>query len=146
MFSTHRLAACLLLCGMFVPALVTAAPVEPPALAGIPVDFILFALTLAGIALFHHYTLPIAVTGLVVISLFKIVASPFNEGSGISGWIAHLGNKWVMLSNLLGLLLGFALLSKHLVQGWYPQPKHEAPRSAKAPGLQMVATDVRPRR
>ena len=36
--------------------------VEPPALAGIPIDFILFALTLIGIALFHRHTLPIAVT------------------------------------------------------------------------------------
>ena len=27
--------------------------------------------------------------------------------------IAHLGHEWVLLANLLGLLLGFALLSKH---------------------------------
>jgi len=27
---------------------------------GIPVDFILFALTLLGVALFHRYTLPVA--------------------------------------------------------------------------------------
>ena len=53
------------------------APVEPPALAGIPVDFILFAVTLVGIALFHHYTLPIAVGGLIVVSLWKIGFSPF---------------------------------------------------------------------
>ncbi len=30
----------------------------------IPVEFILFALTLLGVALFHHYTLQVALTGL----------------------------------------------------------------------------------
>ena len=98
---------------------------EPPALAGIPVDFILFALTLVGIALLHHHTLPIAVGGLIVISLWKIGFSPFPEGPGIAGWVLHLGHEWVMLTNLLGLLLGFALLSKHFeasrVPEWLPR-------------------------
>ncbi len=80
---------------------------------GIPIDFILFALTLAGVALFHRHTLAIAVGGLIVISLFKITASPFPEGPGLDGWLAHLVHGWVLLTNLLGLLLGFALLSKH---------------------------------
>ena len=103
----------LLLLGLLFPTLAIAAPVEPPAIAGIPIDFILFALTLVGVALFHHHTLPIAVTGLVVISIFKITASPFPEGPGVAGWVAHLAHEWVLLTNLLGLLLGFALLSKH---------------------------------
>jgi len=68
---------------------------------------------LAGIALFHRHTLAIAVSGLAVISLFKIALSPFTEGPGFGGWISHLGHEWVLLANLLGLLLGFALLSKH---------------------------------
>jgi Na+/H+ antiporter NhaD/arsenite permease-like protein len=93
--------------------------------AGIPVDFILFALTLAGIAFFHHFTLPIALVGLAVISLFKIMFSPFAEGAGIGGWIDHFGHEWVLLANLLGLLLGFALLSKHFeasrVPDWLPK-------------------------
>jgi Na+/H+ antiporter NhaD/arsenite permease-like protein len=96
-----------------VPAAAWAAGTEPPALGGVPIDFILFALTLIGVALFHRHTLAIAVSGLVVISLFKIAASPFPEGPGVMGWISHLGHEWVLLTNLLGLLLGFALLSKH---------------------------------
>ena len=111
-----------------LPLLAAAAamtPVEPPALAGIPVDFILFALTLVGIALLHRHTLPIAVSGLIVISLWKIGFSPFPEGDGVPGWIRHLGHEWVMLANLLGLLLGFALLSKHFeasrVPEWLPR-------------------------
>ena len=114
---------CCLLLSMATPA--AAAPVEPPALAGIPVDFILFALALIGIALFHHHTLPIAVGGLAVISLWKIGFSPFLEGPGVPGWVTHLGHEWVMLTNLLGLLLGFALLSKHFeasrVPEWLPR-------------------------
>ena len=31
---------------------------------GVPVDFMLFGLTLAGVALFHHHTLQVALTGL----------------------------------------------------------------------------------
>ena len=40
---------------------------EPLYLLGIPVDFILFALTLLGVALFHHHTLQVALTGLAAI-------------------------------------------------------------------------------
>ena len=98
---------------------------EPPALGRIPIDFILFALTLAGVAVFHHHTLKVAVTGLVVITLFKILFSPFAEGAGVPGFVAHLAHEWVLLTNLLGLLLGFALLSKHFeasqVPAWLPK-------------------------
>src|SRR5438045_4558846 len=99
-------------------------PVEPPAIAGVPIDFILFALTLVGVAIFHHHTLKIAVGGLIVITLFKILFSPFAEGPGVTGFIAHAAHEWVLLANLLGLLLGFALLSKHFeaskVPAWLP--------------------------
>ncbi|MEP6943786.1 MAG: citrate transporter [Betaproteobacteria bacterium] len=96
-----------------MPGVALAAGIELPEVAGIPVDFILFALMLVGVAFFHHHTLAIAVCGLLVISVFKIESSPFPEGPGLQGLIAHLGHEWVMLTNLLGLLLGFALLSKH---------------------------------
>ncbi len=96
-----------------MPGVAFAAGGGIPEVAGIPVDFILFALMLVGVALFHHHTLPIAVGGMLLISVFKIESSPFPEGPGVAGWVAHLGHEWVMLTNLLGLLLGFALLSKH---------------------------------
>ena len=98
---------------------------EPPALAGIPIDFILFAVTLLCVALFHHHTLKVAVIGLAAITLFKILFSPFAEGPGLSGLLEHLRHEWVLLANLLGLLLGFALLSKHFeasnVPAWLPR-------------------------
>ena len=104
------LAASLVAASVFAAG--TALP-EPPALAGIPIDFILFGLTLLGVALFHHHTLRVAVVGLAVITVYKVLFSPFPEGAGNSGFIAHLAQEWVLLANLLGLLLGFALLSKH---------------------------------
>ena len=113
-----------LLVSMSVFAATGAAP-EPPAIAGIPIDFLLFALTLLGVALFHHHTLKVALTGLAVITVFKVLFSPFAEGAGTSGLVMHLGHEWVLLTNLLGLLLGFALLSKHFeasnVPAWLPR-------------------------
>src|SRR5258707_15613074 len=97
-------------------ALIASAPAcaaDGPAVLGIPVDFILFGLTLLGVALFHAHTLRVALTGVIVISLYKIFFTGFKTGPGISGFAAHLGHEWVILANLLCLLLGFALLSRH---------------------------------
>ncbi|MGH8802398.1 MAG: citrate transporter, partial [Casimicrobiaceae bacterium] len=121
--TARTLSAVLLLA---TPALAAAAALpEPPAVAGIPVDFLLFALILVGVAVLQGHSLAVAVTGLAVITLFKIAASPFAEGAGIAGLSAHLGNVWVLLANLLGLLLGFELLSKHFeasrVPAWLPR-------------------------
>jgi Na+/H+ antiporter NhaD/arsenite permease-like protein len=98
---------------------------EGPAVLGIPLDFILFALTLLGVALFHHYTLRVALTGLFVISLYKIGFTGFHEGTGVLGWFAHLQHEWVVLTNLFGLLLGFALLARHFEDSGVP---HVLPR------------------
>ena len=84
-----------------------------PMVFGIPVDFILFALTLLGVALFHHHTLGVALTGLATITLYKLVFTGFKTGAGLAGLASHMQHEWVILANLLCLLLGFALLSKH---------------------------------
>src|SRR5262245_25430413 len=84
-----------------------------PTVGPVPVEFILFACVLAGVALFHHHTLRTAVVGAIVIALYKIVFSPFKTGVGVAGLGAHLLHEWVILGNLLLLLLGFALLAKH---------------------------------
>jgi Na+/H+ antiporter NhaD/arsenite permease-like protein len=98
-----------------------AAAAEAPALFGIPVDFILFALTLLGVAFFHHHTLRVALTGLAVIAIYKIAFTGFKTGAGVGGFILHLGHEWVILANLLGLLVGFALLSNHFEKSHVPQ-------------------------
>ncbi len=102
------------------PALAADSAVYIPTVAGIPVDFILFATVLVGVALFHHHTLKIAVGGLIVIALYKIAITGFKTGPGVGGFISHLGHEWVILTNLLGLLLGFALLSKHFEDSKVP--------------------------
>jgi Na+/H+ antiporter NhaD/arsenite permease-like protein len=89
-------------------------------LAGIPVDFILFALTLLGVALFHRYTLQVALSGLAVITLYKLAFTGFKSGPGLGGLALHMAHEWVILANLLGLLLGFALLSRHFEDSRVP--------------------------
>jgi Na+/H+ antiporter NhaD/arsenite permease-like protein len=80
---------------------------------GVPIDFVLFGLTLVGVALFHHHTLQVALTGLAVIILYKLAFTGFKTGPGLGGLALHMAHEWIILANLLGLLLGFAILSKH---------------------------------
>ncbi|OGA00835.1 MAG: citrate transporter [Betaproteobacteria bacterium RIFCSPLOWO2_02_FULL_62_17] len=93
---------------------------DGPAVAGIPVDFILFALTLLGVALFHHHTLAVALTGLATITLYKLAFTGFKTGAGLTGFALHMQHEWVILTNLFCLLLGFALLSKHFEESKVP--------------------------
>ena len=103
--------------GLFAGAVVIAIAC---AALGVPVDFVLFALTLAGVALFHHHTLQVALTGLAVIVLYKLGFTGFKTGPGVGGLVGHLAHEWVILANLLGLLLGFALLSNHFEESKVP--------------------------
>jgi Na+/H+ antiporter NhaD/arsenite permease-like protein len=80
---------------------------------GIPLDFFLFGLTLLGVALFHHHTLKVALTGLVVITLYKLGFADFSGTPGLAGLLKLICHEWVTIANLLGLLLGFALLADH---------------------------------
>jgi Na+/H+ antiporter NhaD/arsenite permease-like protein len=89
-------------------------------LGSIPLDFILFAFTLLGIALFHKYTLQVALAGLAAILIYKIGLTGFNTGAGFGGFLAHMAHEWVMLANLFGLLMGFSLLSKHFEDSRVP--------------------------
>ena len=96
------------------------AGVEGPALFGIPVDFILFGLTLLGVALFHRHTLYVALVGLAIIIAYKLGFTGFKTGAGLAGLGQHMLHEWVILTNLLGLLLGFALLSNHFEKSHIP--------------------------
>jgi len=93
---------------------------EPPALFGIPVDFLLFAATLLGVAVFHHHTLRVALIGLATIVAYQFFFSGFRAGPGIGGFATHLAHEWVILSNLFLLLVGFALLSRHFEESCVP--------------------------
>jgi Na+/H+ antiporter NhaD/arsenite permease-like protein len=111
-----------LLASLLAPTAMAAdAPFEAvPTLAGIPIGFILFGLTLLGVALFHKHTFYVAIAGVVTISAYKIIFTGFKTGPGIAGFVAHLGHEWVTLANLFGLLMGFALLSRHFEKSHVP--------------------------
>jgi len=110
-----------------MPAPLLAAEAAPAASGDlcIPVEFVLFGLTLLGVALLHHHTLAVAVTGLAVITAFKLGFTGFKTGPGLEGLIGHVEHEWVILTNLLGLLLGFAILARHFEDSRIP---HILPR------------------
>jgi Na+/H+ antiporter NhaD/arsenite permease-like protein len=73
------------------------------------------------VALFHRYVLAVALTGLAAIVLYKLVFTGFRPGPGIGGFALHMAHEWVILTNLFGLLLGFALLSNHFERSKVPE-------------------------
>jgi len=103
-----------------VAAASTVAAFSGPSIGPVPVEFIMFAIVLAGVGIFHHQTFRIAVTGAIVIAVYKIFASPFPAGAGLSGFGLHVEHEWVILANLFFLLMGFALLARHFEESGVP--------------------------
>ena len=95
--------------------------VEPYYLLGVPVDFILFALTLLGVAIFNGKALRVALLGLAAITLYKLTFAGFKFGTGLAGLGAHMAHEWVLLANLFLLLVGFAVLSRHFETSNVPE-------------------------
>ncbi len=93
---------------------------QPLMLGPVPVDFILFALVLGGIAFFQRHTLQVALTGLAAVTVYKLAFTGFHQGQGVSGLLGMLGHEWVILANLFLLLMGFSLLSKHFEDSHLP--------------------------
>jgi len=91
-----------------------------PAVAGIPIEFLLFAAVLAGVALLHQHSLRVALIGLATITLYKLLFSSFRGHAGIAGLGAHLTAEWVLVVNLLLLIVGFALLARHFEESRVP--------------------------
>jgi Na+/H+ antiporter NhaD/arsenite permease-like protein len=87
---------------------------------GLPSEFVLFALTLLGIALLHRHTLPIALVGFGVIAAYKLAFTGFKDGPGLAGLGLHLRHEFSLLANLFLLLIGFALLSRHFEESRIP--------------------------
>jgi Na+/H+ antiporter NhaD/arsenite permease-like protein len=86
----------------------------------IPVEFMLFAATLVGVALLHSRSLEVAACGLGAVLVYKLAFTGFHGVSGLGGLLHHFAAEWVILANLLCLLLGFALLSRHFEQSRVP--------------------------
>lgn len=113
----------------------TAACTDCPSVGGIRIEFLLFGLTLVGVALFHHHTLKVALAGLIIIFAYKMFMDPHffplehffghtDIGTQIMDNHAREG-EWVILLNLFGLLVGFALLANHFeesgIPAWLPK-------------------------
>jgi Na+/H+ antiporter NhaD/arsenite permease-like protein len=88
-------------------------PSGMPAIAGIQLEFIIFAFTLLCVALFHRITMWIAIAGLIVLLISKWLFVPdFSLITHFLGTPTHDG-EWRITLNLIGLLFGFGILAKH---------------------------------
>ncbi|ARU32489.1 citrate transporter [Sulfuriferula sp. AH1] len=82
-------------------------------LFNIPVEFLLFAGTLLGVAIWHERNLQIAIGGLLSIIGYKSWSQHY-------ALLPHLTHEAPLVLNLLGLLLGFAILAKHFEESGLP--------------------------
>jgi Na+/H+ antiporter NhaD/arsenite permease-like protein len=84
------------------------------------VEFLLFALTLLGVAVLHRRAMQVALSGLAAILIFKLAFdADFHAVEHLVGSPEHEG-EWRILLNLLGLLLGFAILARHFEESKVP--------------------------
>jgi Na+/H+ antiporter NhaD/arsenite permease-like protein len=121
---------------LFVPISLMAADGTVPKLGPVRLEFIIFGLILLGVALYHKHTFWVAVIGLSVLFVFKLVFDPgfhvIEHFFGDNSMSSQLMDKslrqgeWGILLNLLGLLLGFAILSKIFEESGVPDalPKY----------------------
>ncbi len=134
---------------IFVPLIANAAGGKVPSVGPVRVEFIIFGLILLGVALLHKQTFRVAVIGLSVLLIFKFVFDPgfhFTEHLfGHNTMYEQLMNKdlrqgeWGIILNLLGLLLGFAILAKIFEESGVPEalPKY-LPNDWRGPFLLLV--------
>jgi len=112
------------------PLCIFAASGPVPAIGPVRIEFIIFGLILLGVALFHKQTFWVAVIGLTVLLTFKLAFDPgfhlFEHLFGTAPMGEQLMDKgmrqgeWGIILNLLGLLLGFAILSKIFEESGVP--------------------------
>ncbi len=92
-----------------------------PTVFGLRPEFIIFAGVLVGIAIFSRYTMYIALSGLILTLLFKIIfVHDFSLYFHFFGNFEKAGEIKSLL-NLGGLLFGFALLAKYFDESKLPE-------------------------
>ena len=106
---------------MLLPVITFAAtPAVILLIFGIRLEFILFALTLIGVAVFHHKTMFVALVGLASILILKYIFLPdYSFIEHITGTATQEG-EWRTLLNLTGLLFGFGILAKIFEESGIP--------------------------
>jgi Na+/H+ antiporter NhaD/arsenite permease-like protein len=120
-------------------AVISTLAAAPARLMAVPVEFYIFGLTLLGVALFHHRTLTVALTGLAATIVYKLIFTGFADGAGLPGLIAHAGHEGVILGNLLLLLLGFALLANQFERSNIPEAMPRVLPDGWLGGLTLLA-------
>ena len=86
-----------------------------------PVEFVTFALTFLGVALFHRRALTVAVAGLILTTFVRVISAPGGINVEAYEIAIHVASEWVPLSNLFLLLLGFAVLANQFERSNLPQ-------------------------
>ena len=134
---------------LMVPLLTSASTGKVPSIGPVRIEFIIFGLILLCVALFHKQTFWVAIIGLTVLLTFKLVFDPgfhllehLFGTTPISEQLMDKGlreGEWGIILNLLGLLLGFALLSKIFEESGVPDvlPRF-LPDDWKGPFLLLV--------
>ena len=134
---------------MMLPVMIFASSGKVPSLGPVRIEFIIFGLILLGVALFHKQTFWVALTGLTVLLIFKFAFDPaFHLGEHMFGTTPFgeqfmdkelRQGEWGIILNLLGLLLGFAVLSKIFEESRVPDilPRY-LPDDWKGPFLLLV--------
>src|SRR5664280_1468153 len=140
----------LLLISLFlIPLTASASTGKGPSVGPVRVEFIIFGLILLGVALFNKRTFLVAVAGLAVLLTFKIAFDPgfhfFEHLFGTTPFGEQIMDKglrqgeWGIILNLLGLLLGFAILSKIFEESGVPDilPRY-LPDDWKGPFILLI--------
>ena len=106
---------------MLLPVFTFAAvPAAIPLIFGIRLEFIIFALTLIGVAVFHNKTMFVALGGLISLLILKYLFLPdYSFVEHITGTADQEG-EWRTLLNLTGLLFGFGILAKFFEESGIP--------------------------
>ncbi|MES2297615.1 MAG: citrate transporter [Pseudomonadota bacterium] len=113
------------------------------ALAGIPLEFLLFGAVLGLLAFTRLNNVAVAVGGAALITVYKLLWSAFPEGVGGAGLLAQGAHEWVGMANLLALLLGLTLLARHFESSKLPLLlPHFLPDSWLGPLALLLATFV----
>jgi hypothetical protein len=84
-------------------------------------EFVIFGLTLLGVALFHRRALAVAAAGLILTTLARLIGAPAGIDAEAHELLTHLATEWVTFANLFLLLLGFAVLANQFEQSNLPE-------------------------
>jgi Na+/H+ antiporter NhaD/arsenite permease-like protein len=134
---------------LLIPSALLAAGSELPTIGPVRLEFIIFGLLLLGVALFHKHTFWVALIGLSVLLIYKFIFDPgfhlIEHLVGTTPFGEQLLHKdlrqgeWGILLNLLGLLLGFSVLSRIFEESKIPEilPRY-LPDDWKGPFLLLI--------